>query len=803
MARSQVNRIAAVLVVFVMVFSALAVFAVAPASAGAASFSVRASAGSDRVAMVPSFAAPPHPDTSYAIIFTESGLPAGKLWKVTVGPASSTYTTDGGNDGLSFVDPNGVYAYTITDISGWHQNNLSYHGTITVSGASITEPNLLYFQVNYLVAFSESGLPSGETFQVTLNGSVQSLLTDGATDSVTFSVPNNSVVNPHYAYAIADISGWHQPTLAYHGSITVNGAAVTEPTLAYVEVTYTITFSESGLPSGQTWMVTVGGTPKSLTTNGGTDTLAWPGLPNDTYTYAITDISGWHQGTLPYSGSILVNGASVTKPTLSYSRVTYSVVFSEIGLPSGQTFEVNLGRVGEALTSDGGNDSLLFNDPNGTYSYAIQNVPGWRESTLPYSGSILVNGASVNVVTVEFVQVNYTITFMESTLPSGTVWSVDLSGTVHTSTGPSITFSDPNGTYGYRVGYVAGYSPSVPTGSVTVNGADASATVVFTQVTYGVTFTESGLPSGTSWSVMINAVSLSSTGPSIVFTLPNGTFGYTIGYVSGWIPGVPSGSVPVNGASASVGVAFTQVRYTLTFTETGLPAAGTKVWSVSLDGELQHTTGPSIVFPVANGSHAYLVKGPGGYRVSSVLPPSGSISIAGASLPQSVTFVRGGTGTIVFHEKGLGAGTNWCVVLGSTLCSTTPKIIAKNLTPGLYSYSIGSFHGMTTLVKIGGVAVGTSGTVSVAHATTVQVRYTWPVTFTETGLPGGTSWSVTAGGSLVSSTGPTIVLHLVNGTYSFHIGKVTGYVASPVSGGVRITGAPLGVSVRFTVHTHH
>ncbi|MEM3489441.1 MAG: hypothetical protein QXO75_07300, partial [Nitrososphaerota archaeon] len=44
---------------------------------------------------------------------------------------------------------------------------------------------------------------------------------------------------------------------------------------------------------------------------------------------------------------------------------------------------------------------------------------------------------------------------------------------------------------------------------------------------YSVTFTESGLPAGTSWSVTLNGVTLSSSSNSIVFSEPNGSYSYT------------------------------------------------------------------------------------------------------------------------------------------------------------------------------------------------------------------------------------------------------------------------------------
>jgi hypothetical protein len=797
MARPTSARLAAVLVVFVVLVSSLAVVAAAPRALAGPS---HAASASPLALTARSGPEGPKPASSYIVSFAEMGLPSGLTFQVTLSNHdTSATTTDGGTDTIGFFLGPGSYNYAVAGNRGWHQTTIPYVGSFTVTNAGIAEPTMVYSQVNYTTTFSESGLPSGQMFQVTFNGTTSSLTTDGGTDSLAFMSPNGTQL-----YQIADISGWHQTTLPYHGHVVVNGANINEPTLAYVQVTYSVTFPESGLPSGQTYQVTVGGDTKSLTTNGAVDSLSWSGFINDTYAYSITDISGWHQSTLPYNGNVVVNGASVSEPTLAFTKTLYSVLFFEDGLAPGQTFQVTVGATTESITSDGGTDSILFTEANGTYSYSIAGISGWHQTTLPHTGSLMVTGASVEEPTLEYIQVTYTLTFTESGLPTGTNWSITIGADTENSTTPSIAFTEPNGSYSYRVDYVAGYVPNSPTGSKTVTGGDASVSVPFTQVLYAVTFTETGLPGGTSWSVTINTHSVSSTSTTVVFHLANGSYSYTIDYVSGWVPTQPTGSVGVTGAPAGVSVMFTQVRYSVTFTESGLPTGPhPKSWSVALDGVQQSSTGTSIVFSVGNGSQSYLVKGPSGYRVSSVLPPSGSIVVNGGSVSQAVTFLRGGTPSLAFHEVGLGAGTHWCVVLGSTLCSTTDKIVSHNMTPGTYAYSIGAVTGLTTLAKYHGGSVAPSGSVALSSASTIQVRYSYAVTFTESGLPGSTPWQVNAGGQTVPSTGTTIVLYLVNGTYTFHVGKVTGFTASPGSGAIRVMGAPLSVSVRFTVAPHH
>ena len=78
---------------------------------------------------------------------------------------------------------------------------------------------------------------------------------------------------------------------------------------------------------------------------------------------------------------------------------------------------------------------------------------------------------------------------------------------------------------------------------------------------YTITFTESGLPSGTSWSVTFNNQTQTSSTDSITFTSPNGTYNYTIGSVSGYSSLPSSGTVTVNNANEIINISFIILSY--------------------------------------------------------------------------------------------------------------------------------------------------------------------------------------------------------------------------------------------------
>ncbi len=76
--------------------------------------------------------------------------------------------------------------------------------------------------------------------------------------------------------------------------------------------------------------------------------------------------------------------------------------------------------------------------------------------------------------------VDYTIAFVEAGLPAGTNWSVTLESTVKYSTNPTITFSEPDGSYTFSPGGVPGYSVSTSQASpLTVSGSGIGLTVTY------------------------------------------------------------------------------------------------------------------------------------------------------------------------------------------------------------------------------------------------------------------------------------------------------------------------------------
>ena len=71
------------------------------------------------------------------------------------------------------------------------------------------------------------------------------------------------------------------------------------------------------------------------------------------------------------------------------------------------------------------------------------------------------------------------------------------------------------------------------------------------------------------------------------------------------------------------------------------------------------------------------------------------------------------------------------------------------------------------------------------------------VTFIEQGLPSGIAWSVTLNGVTKTSTTNEITFEVPAGTFSYTVGSVPGYTASPSSGTVTVTNSNVTQTISF------
>jgi YVTN family beta-propeller protein len=376
--------------------------------------------------------------------------------------------------------------------------------------------------------------------------------------------------------------------------------------------------------------------------------------------------------------------------------------------------------------------------------------------------------------------VNYTMTLTEMGLPEGMGWWVNVSGGPSTfSSGPTASVGVGGGTHTFSAASVDKSYTSLG-GRFTVGGPASEETVLFSRVTFPVSFLAVGMENATGWSVTLDGSTLASTSGTITFAEPNGTYRYTVGKVPGWTPSVDDGIVVVNGSAVSENVGWVAVTYLVTFQESGLVGTG---WWVHVDGGVStHSDSSTLAFEEPNGSYSYTVSSDN----RSFGGPGGSFDVHGTHLLEQVAFAML-TYVVAFAEEGLPTGTLWSASLAGTANLSIGSTLTFTMSNGTYPFTVRPQPGYDVSPASGTIGVS-GGDVRMGINFTSLAAAAYSVTFSESGLPNGTPWTVTMNGVVGSGLGRLTFQGVANGTYPYSVGPVGGYAATPRNGSVTIDG---------------
>ena len=394
----------------------------------------------------------------------------------------------------------------------------------------------------------------------------------------------------------------------------------------------------------------------------------------------------------------------------------------------------------------------------------------------------------------------YTVTFKESGLPTSTSWAVDLNGTLKSSTNSTISFLEPNGTYGFNVQPIAGYSVTPQSGNVIVDNSNTSYSITFSQT---------------------------STQPPVwAFVGAYANYSLTMVY--------KGTSINVNLTERAIAVNINNDTVELQ-----------QIVTTKTSSNIQNTTiydnwnnfniwlGRGLISQLNNGSFNGLSQGFNSSNISTsvkVITPAGTFltdeiygvqsgmtlnlyfeMYSGILVNEHMTNSTGSFNAVLtstnipegnsalsnynttFTESGLPAGTAWYVNLsnGMDSGSITGSFYTFQLPNGTYSYNIATtdkiYHSNAGTIKVN--AKNSSFQASFT-------KYTYKVSFTESGLPSGTHWNMTFNGATSGSNGTTITFNAVNGTYSYTVSNISGYSVS--SGSVSVNGANIEKNITFS-----
>jgi hypothetical protein len=628
-----------------------------------------------------------------------------------------------------------------------------------------------------------------------------------------------------------------------------------------------VIFAATGLSPGASWSVTVG-----QWSIGSSTVLAIADLVQGTYSYSVNAISGYSIN--PATGSITV-GPNVLTTTIAFTPTIAVTILSKQGgnpthpysyqgssmtfqVPSGvdrelfvwavgtlpntgmscsgpylvQTGWTSLGGQCDDLALEFGADSASFtsgqytvgvNAPGGSVNFWSMIVYGFsndapfglvaKSAIIPEPCSLAIPAGGIDYIGMVTTQGQDGL--YSTTLPSPFDESV-----------PSLNLNGPVGVISQQISPTLGMTPTY---SLNWGGLEG----IGVEPLVPVTFSEAGLPAGSSWSITAPGTTVSSMSNSLTLFEPAGsTLSYSASSSGSYSPYPNTGTLTVKDApnyesisylipptisliSQKSGQPNTNAwgGYSFSFT---VPAGTTHelfVWSV--DGSGLGSQVPTFPAGVAIQS-PYIDDGyiSAGLAVGQLTPSqSYQVTLAYSGQVNVFSIVVYGTE----NDAGFGFPTYYYDPL--TMSSGSPLTVPPcgSQFIGVETTGGGQPVSQTSFATIDEYAPALSGTGNTAYigrqssnvfwmGVSNQVAYwaefglsvcpTSTVTFTETGLPPGTAWSVTLGGIRTASTGTQIEFEEPIGTLSYSIGAVTGYTATPASGTVTINN-PASVSIAF------
>ena len=312
--------------------------------------------------------------------------------------------------------------------------------------------------------------------------------------------------------------------------------------------------------------------------------------------------------------SIGIHKYETLKPDASTSNITTStsmsaVTFRETGLFDPSSSQTPWGVYINGVLHSTDLTVLNFFMAQGNYTYRVANMSGYVSN--PSNGTLNISSNSVNIA-ITFTSLAQEVTFRETGLSFATSWAVNVNGIYMSSNSVSMLYFLFNGNYDFKVYDPLNYSANINSGSFKVNNSSICINLSFTKslsaseldVIYPVTFSESGLPSGTIWSITLNGTVEATASSELQFTLPNGNYVFTVNSISVYFALPKHGLVTVSGSSKSEAISFLEVKYRVTFTETGLPSG--VYWYVNGSDLSGHESSQaSISFNLPNGTYSF------------------------------------------------------------------------------------------------------------------------------------------------------------------------------------------------------
>ena len=448
----------------------------------------------------------PIPLNNQLTYFLERGLPYGSKFTVNYNTSTNSTIISSVNDNVSFNLPFGIYSFSVPSVT--------YQGCISTpkpaAGTHSTGiEETIQFISNCTTTFNEKGLPSSQIWSVTYNGSIAS----NSTNSPIY-IKTENADNAQISYkAVAKSNNlvcvsYKTPQIRLGGSYTFSAWNCTT------------TFSESGLPGGESWYVTnYNGVASSTTGTGSSISI----LEKDVNATAYpASASGYPLNQLNCNDEIsgVVEGSSNN----NFNPWTCTTTFTESALPSGGKWNASYNGSTDSFISVGSN--AVFTRHN---VVTVENYPASAVSDNLDCNSQL---SSVQMGSTKQFTPWTCITTFNSGLPSSYnsyYWRITYTGTQSSYTAVTNPISITT------TGITTVSNEPVTQGNVENLGCNYNATSVDylegSTNTFNVnywncvtTFSETGLGSGTGWAVIMGSNEPTGSSTSLSTSSVPGTY---------------------------------------------------------------------------------------------------------------------------------------------------------------------------------------------------------------------------------------------------------------------------------------
>lgn len=338
----------------------------------------------------------------------------------------------------------------------------------------------------------------------------------------------------------------------------------------------------------------------------------------------------------------------------------------------------------------------------------VGQIPFNADSRIAYGGDYI-----------PLVQKTYNVSFnaLGNIPPSGWTVQFDMKSKTHFM-GQYGSHGLSNGTHQFRIITVPGYSASPSTGTIDMKGTGQTINITFTKVVYPVTFTRTGIDTGSSWSLSVGNFHKSTNEPSVTLYLENGSYQYSAIVKTKGQFAQSEGSFLVMGHSVDQVISFNNKLHEVNFVMNNGNFNGQ--WAISINGITYNSSSTSIASSLENGEYEYTVIAPTGYVVS---PSSGSIFVldGNVTIPLSVSLK---TYTVTFVGKGMTSGTQWQIEFGDQTAYSTISEITFDVPAGNYTYNIPGISSYTSNQTNGYVLISDRN-VTVNIEFQAPVDYSW------------------------------------------------------------------------------